>query len=317
MASAGTDTPVMPHDGGFRSLFYSSRDALRLHVRHYPAPAATLRPVLCLPGLTRNAKDFHSLALRLSGPGGQAREVYCVDYRGRGLSQWDPEWQNYNPLTECHDVLDFLTSRALRDMAVIGTSRGGIIAMLMSVLRPGALHSLVLNDIGPQIEAVGLARIAGYVGRIPLPADWADAESVVKGMSQRSFPAITPAQWSVIARAWYADLSGMPGPGYDPALARTLQGAGQSTKTPEFWPQFKALARLPVLVLRGEHSDLLSEQTVRRMAEAHPRLDAVTVPGQGHAPFLLDEATQTLISRFFNQAETRVIVMDGNERAVA
>lgn len=282
----------------WHEIFYTSGDGLRLHVRHYPASRSTKRPVLCLPGLTRNCRDFHEMAVALSQAGRSRREVFCVDYRGRGLSETDPDWRNYTVLNECNDILDFITLQGLDKPAIIGTSRGGIIAMVMAVLRPAALGPVVLNDVGPVIEREGLMRIAGYVGRTPLPADWPEAVDRVKSINLRHFPGLDETDWQRLTRAIYDDVGGLPGLAYDPALVKVLATTNTAEALPEMWPQFQALGHVPVLGLRGEHSDLLTTRTLERMASIHPAFEAHTIKGQGHAPLLMDEPTVAIVADF-------------------
>jgi pimeloyl-ACP methyl ester carboxylesterase len=272
---------------------FSARDGLRLYARHYPCANSLRRPVLCLAGLTRNSSDFHDLATALS----RERTVYALDSRGRGRSEHDADWKNYSLLVEVNDVLDFVTARGLQSAGIVGTSRGGLIAMLMAVLRPGSVGVAVLNDIGPVIERDGLARIAGYVGRIPTPRTWNEAASLVQEMSKRHFPAVPDEHWADVARAWFMeDKRGNPAPGYDPSIAKTF--SPMDAPMPELWPQFASLTRVPLLTLRGELSDILSGQTLEEMRARHPRFTALTVPGQGHAPFLKDAPTIKAISEF-------------------
>src|SRR5262245_27190411 len=159
----------------WRDIHFSARDGLRLYARHYPVPGSAHRPVLCLAGLSRNSRDFHHLATVLASPDDSGRDVYALDSRGRGLSDHHRDWRNYSILVELNDALDFITIKGLHGATVIGTSRGGLIAMMMAVLRPNAVGAVVLNDIGPVIEPDGLARIVAYIGRMPVPADWDDA----------------------------------------------------------------------------------------------------------------------------------------------
>jgi pimeloyl-ACP methyl ester carboxylesterase len=277
-------------------ITFTSRDGLRLYARHYPVRGARRRPLVCLAGLTRNSRDFHDLAQALASPDDEGRNVYALDYRGRGRSEYDRNWRNYSILVELHDVLDFMVVKGLQHAAVIGTSRGGILAMLMAVLRPTVVGAVVLNDIGPVIERDGLTRIATYVGQVPLPADWAEATRLVRDINQRQFPAVPEAAWADLARQSFNDDNGLPSPAYDPALAKALAQMGHAI--PELWPQFAALTRVPVLALRGEHSDILSVATLGDMQRQHPRLEAVTVPGQGHAPLLKDAATIRTVAEF-------------------
>lgn len=283
-------------DKTWSDIYFTSRDGLRLHARHYRAPGSTRRPLLCLPGLTRNARDFHRLATRLADPAGHRRDVVVVDYRGRGHSEWAKDWKTYSPYTELLDTLDLMTLVGMADAAVLGTSRGGIIAMLMATLRPTAIGAAILNDIGPVIEREGLARIVGYVGRMPLPTDWAEATALIKDLNRRDFPGLADSEWAEVARQLFNDEGGLPMAGYDPALSKSislLEGP-----PPALWPQFGAMQRIPVLVIRGENSDILSVPTLDEMHARHPRLEALTVKGQGHAPLLRDETSIAAIQSF-------------------
>src|SRR5690606_9793944 len=157
----------------YRELYFTARDGLKLYGRHYPAAfsdGTERRPVLCLAGLTRNSRDFHVIAEALSQHPQAPRDVYTLDTRGRGLSENDPDWRNYTVPFEMVDVLDYMTVTGIAGAAVIGTSRGGIIAMVMAAAQPRSLGPVVLNDIGPVIDQRGLQRISAYVGRIPLPS---------------------------------------------------------------------------------------------------------------------------------------------------
>ncbi|NWG72965.1 MAG: alpha/beta hydrolase, partial [Parvularculaceae bacterium] len=248
------------------SLYFTVRDGLRLHARQYPARRPTgRRPVLCLAGLTRNSKDFHDIALALADAGPLSRDVYALDSRGRGRSEHDPVWQNYSPFIEALDALDFLALRRLREVAVIGTCRGGILAMIMATLRPTSLGCVVLNDIGPVIEPTGLVRLIGYVGRVPVPDNWLEARRLVQRLGARDFPRLDEATWDEIARQTFADVDGAPEQDYDVAIGRSLSVTDIATGLPTMWDQLGALSRMPTMVLRGECSDFLSAQTVREM----------------------------------------------------
>ena len=282
-------------------IHFTSRDGLRLYARHYPVPGAWRRPLVCLAGLTRNSRDFHDLASALATPDEQGRNVYALDYRGRGRSQHDPNWRNYSILIELNDVLDFLIVKGLHHAAVIGTSRGGILAMLMAVLRPSSVGAVVLNDIGPVIERDGLTRIAAYVGRVPLPADWAEATQIIRDLNHRQFPAVPEAQWGELARQYFNDDNGLPSAAYDPALAKSL--AQMTEAIPELWSQFTALTPVPVLALRGELSDILSTATLKDMRQRHPRLETAIISGQGHAPLLKDDASIRIVTEFLQRTD--------------
>jgi pimeloyl-ACP methyl ester carboxylesterase len=283
----------------WRDIYYASFDDLRLYVRHYPAPDETARTVICLPGLTRNSRDFHTLASFLSKHPEKPRNVYCLDYRGRGRSQYDRHWRNYTPFIELLDVLDFLTAHGLHKVGVVGTSRGGIITMMMAALRPTAMGPVVLNDIGPVIETRGLARIIDYVGRMPVPKTWPDAVMILREMNERAFPAFSEAQWEEIAKDVFDEQKGRPARAYDRKLARALGTIDLSRPVPELWPQFIALGQVPAFVLRGANSDVLSAETLEAMVERHPNLRSMTLPDQGHAPVLKEPETVETIGAFF------------------
>ena len=287
--------------GYWRDITFSARDGLRLYARHYPAPGSSLRPVLCLAGLTRNSRDFHDLAVALS-TGQMPRDVYALDYRGRGRSERDADWRNYSIAVEMLDVQDLITLAGLEKPAIIGTSRGGLITMALAATQPGAIGAVVLNDIGPVIEREGLTRIAGYVGSTPLPTSWEDAARMVAELNRRAFVSVPEQEWAEVARQWFNDDKGYPAPGYDPALAKSFSTA--EGPLPDLWPQFTGLARVPLLIIRGENSDILSEATLRQMRERHPRCATLTVPGQGHAPLLKDEDTIEAIGAFLAELDS-------------
>ena len=298
---------------GFEDIYFTARDGLRLHARRYAAPGSRRRPVICLAGLTRNSRDFHDIALALSRHATSPRTVYTLDYRGRGLSDYDGDWRNYAVPIEMQDVIDLITIFGLAGAAVIGTSRGGLIAMVLAAVQPTAIGALVLNDIGPVVESSGLARISGYVGRTPTPTTWAAATKQVRDLNHRQFPAVLEGQWEEVARAWYNDRNGRPYPGYDKKLGRALSVL--DGPIPELWPQFEALRRVPVLVLRGENSDILSAATVEKMTRRHPNLQAVTVAGQGHAPLLKDATTIEAVARFLADTDAAVKTVPAQQTA--
>jgi pimeloyl-ACP methyl ester carboxylesterase len=289
----------------YREIFFTSRDGLKLHARHYPAqqPAFDRRPVVCLPGLTRNGRDFHAFAGALASHPTAPRDVYTVDYRGRGQSEWDKDWKNYAVPIEMLDVVDFMTFAGLSDAAVVGTSRGGLIAMVLAAAQPRLMGCCVMNDIGPVIDRKGLTRIAAYVGRMPLPRTWKEATDIVADMSRKAFPSVPESEWDAVARQWFNERNGRPAPGYDHKLSNAMSVLDKPA--PALWPQFETLKRVPLLVLRGEKSDILSQETVDEMMRRHPACSAYTVKGQGHAPLLRDTASITAVREFLDLAEAR------------
>jgi pimeloyl-ACP methyl ester carboxylesterase len=284
----------MPNAGA-ASIFVSAPDGLRLHARCYGRLAAPGLPVLCLPGLARTAADFEALAGALSADG---RRVVALDYRGRGQSDYDRDPANYTFQTEIADVLAVATALDASPAIVIGTSRGGILAMLLAALRPRALAGVVLNDIGAVIEPKGLMRIKGYVGKLPQPRSFEEGAEILRRLFDAQFPRLTPADWLAAAHRAFKQEKSVLVPTYDVRLAKTLEGVNFEKPFPPLWKEFGALAHLPVMVVRGANSDLLSAATVAAMAERHPGLEAFEVEDQGHAPLLAETDTIAKIAGF-------------------
>ncbi len=284
-------------------IFYRSHDDLLLYVRKYGSEEAPGRPLICLAGLTRNGRDFHDLAVALSTHPDHPRAVYCLDYRGRGRSDWDKDWRNYSADVELLDVTAFLTLRGLTDVAVLGTSRGGIITMLLAVMRPSAIGCAILNDIGPVIETAGLARIMGYTGKIPVPADWDEATQVVRDINKRQFTALDRAGWQALTRQLFNEVDGRPAAAYDPNVGKALSEIDIAKPVPAMWEHFELLLQVPLMVLRGENSDLLSAATVQEMQARHPAMTPVLIRNEGHAPLLMDRFSHRLIGDFLLEAD--------------
>ncbi len=288
---------------GSEDIYYRSHDDLLLYVRRYGSRDLPGRPLLCLPGLTRNGRDFHSLACALATHPIHPRPVYCLDYRGRGRSEWDKDWRNYSAYVELLDVADFLTSEGLNDIAILGTSRGGIIAMLLAVMRPAAIGCVILNDIGPVIETSGLARIMGYAGKIPIPRGWDEAVELVRDMNKRHFTALDDAAWLAMTRQLFNEVDGKPAASYDPNVGKALSEVDIAKPVPAMWEHFESLQQRPLMVLRGEHSDILSAATVQEMQARHPNLTPVLIRNEGHAPLLMDRFSQRLVADFLAEAD--------------
>ena len=284
-------------------IFYRSHDDLLLYARKYGSDDAPGRPLICLPGLTRNSRDFHDLAVALATNPDCPRPVYCLDFRGRGRSEWDKDWHNYSPYIELLDLMAFLTLRSLSNVAFLGTSRGGIVTMLLAVARPAAIGCAILNDIGPVIETAGLARIMGYAGKIPLPRDWDEAARVVRDINSRQFTGIDGAGWLKLARQYFNEADGRPAPAYDPNIGTALSEIDIAQPVPAMWEHFESLTQVPVMVLRGENSDLLSPAIVNEMQARHPQLTPVIIRKEGHAPLLLDRMSQRVIAGFLAQTD--------------
>jgi pimeloyl-ACP methyl ester carboxylesterase len=284
-----------PSDPG-TSLFVTAQDGLRLHVRAYGARASSALPVVCLPGLARTAADFEGLAPILSSDRG--RLVVALDYRGRGKSQYDRNPANYNLQVELADLLAVLTALGVGRAAFVGTSRGGILAMLLAVARPTAIAGCVLNDIGPVIEPEGVMRIKSYVGKLPQPAGFHEAADILQRLFGSHFPRWGNADWLAFARRTFKEANGRLAADYDVKLATTLAGLTPDRPLPPLWNEFDALAPAPVMVVRGSNSDILSQATVAAMRERRSSLDVVEVADEGHAPRLTDPQTASRIVEF-------------------
>ncbi len=282
-----------------QSHFYTSTDGLKLHIREWGETSSAL-PIVCLAGLTRNHIDFESIAERLSG----TRRVVALDYRGRGLSDRDKDATHYDLLVENADILAGLTHLNITQAIVIGTSRGGLHSLLFTLTRPTLMRGLVLNDIGPVIENEGLKRIRNYVGKVPIPKSWDDAVAIARSVMSAHFTSLNDDDWLAYARGTFVETAGGQFElSYDRALMKGLEALDLDKPFPTLWPQFMALAAVPLLTIRGENSDLLTEATLTEMAARHPRFSSLTIAGQGHAPLLRDEASLRRIEDFISETD--------------
>jgi pimeloyl-ACP methyl ester carboxylesterase len=285
------------------SIFVSAQDGLRLHVRSWgPGPSAAL-PVMCLPGLARNGTDFEVLASALAGDTKAPRQVFALDARGRGKSEYDRSPANYNVAIELGDLLAVLTALEIGRAVFVGTSRGGIVTMLLGAARPAAIAGCVLNDIGPVIEPEGLMRIKSYVGKLPQAANFEDAAHILRRLFGNQFPRLGDDDWSAFAHRIFKEVRGRIVPDYDPKLAAALEGLDAGQRLPAMWTEFDSLARVPMMVIHGGHSDILSADTVTAMRARRERLDVVEIPDEGHAPLLADTETITRIAAFAAECE--------------
>ncbi len=255
-------------------------------------------PVLCLAGLSRNSRDFIALGRYFADDADHPRQVFALDYRGRGRSDHDRNWRNYTPLTEAHDVMAAAAALGIAEAVLVGTSRGGLIAMILGALRPGLMAGVVLNDIGPVIEGTGLARIKRYLTGNRAMASWDAAERAIRRVNSAHFPALDDDDWRAFTRAIFVEADGQIRLDFDPKLVNTVKNIDFEASVPVLWPQFDSLGGIPVLSVRGENSDILSADTVAAMAARHHHFEQVTVPGQGHAPLLRDTASLERIKAF-------------------
>ncbi len=287
----------------FTSRFFPAPDGLRLHARDYgPAAGGQSRlPVVCLPGLSRNGRDFHAFALLLSQDPASPRRVVALDYRGRGLSAHDENAANYNVAVECGDVIAACAALGITRALFVGTSRGGLILHVLTALQPDLIAGAVLNDIGPAIEAEGLKDIRDYLAKGSEPATFEQAADTLLAIHGPTFPALTRADWLDMADAIYRKKDGCIVADHDPRLADQLQAIDFSKPLPTLWPQFALLAQKPLLAIRGEHSRLFSKETLARMAAQDPNVETVTAQGQGHAPLLHHPALFARVRPFLDR----------------
>ncbi len=287
----------MSVEGSFAERFFRSTDGLQLYFRDY-AGDARKAPVLCLHGLTRNSRDFAALAGHIAS----ARRVIVPDQRGRGRSQYDTQWLNYHPRTYVDDMWTLLRELSIERVIVVGTSLGGLMAMLMAATRPQALAGVVLNDIGPEIDPTGVARIQSYAGRLPPVRNWDDAAAQMKMTFGLAMPEYSEQQWHAFARQSFDEgEGGVPRLAADPKIGDAIRsipvppGAAQA-----MWLALGQLRNIPALALRGAHSDLLSAATFERMSREVPGMVAVTVPNRGHAPQLDEPDSLRAIDAFLS-----------------
>ena len=278
--------------------FITASDGLKLHYSETGAKNDGM-PVICLPGVSRPAADFDMLAdLLASGTIGKARRVLALDYRGRGLSAWDKNPENYSVAVEHEDMRAVLAAANVTRALFIGTSRGGIQTMFTAAKMPEMVAAAVLNDIGPVIDMEGMMRIKAYVGKFPKVSTWAEIIAILKiGMAEH-FPAVTDAEFEAYAKITFIEQEGAIVMRYDPAVSQTFAAVSYDNPLPEIWPLYEALGTMPLLIIRGSTSDLLSPKTVGEMLARHPGAEFHEVKGQGHAPLLLDTASCTRIAEF-------------------
>lgn len=273
-------------------IYWWSNDGLRLHARDYPGDR-DLPPILCMAGLTRNARDYAALAERLAG----SRRVIAIDFRGRGESAYSKDPMTYVPLTYAQDVTKLLTEQGIDRFVSVGTSLGGIVTMLLAGLLPGQIVGALLNDVGPEIDAAGLARIRSYVGRASNFPTWMHAARHLGESNGDVYPGWQIEEWLAMAKRLYRlNSAGRIVLDYDMKIAEPFRVPGNEAG-PDMWRALASLGTVPVLVVRGERSDILSQGVAERMASTLPNAELVVVPGVGHAPTLTEPAVAVPINR--------------------
>ncbi len=287
------------HDTGFDSQRFAATDGLSLHVRVYGAKQPR-PPVICLPGLTRNCSDFHHLALALSRDPKTPRQVFALDFRGRGLSDYDPQPLKYAVPVEVGDVMALIARFDLPPAHFVGTSRGGIVTMGLATVAPQAIHSVVLNDVGPVIDPAWLKRVVPASALMPFAQpDWPSAVAYLKRAISPFFPRLTDPEWERFVTQMFIEEGGALRLAYDPAISQALAGINLDAPLPDMWPQFTALAGKPVLLLRGSTSDLLTRDLCAQMKARHAGPFTLhEVEGEGHAPLINDTPTIAVLCEF-------------------
>lgn len=278
----------------FDDSYFTVADRLRLHFRDY-AGSSDKPPILCLHGLTRNARDWAEFAERYS----PRRRVLALDFRGRGGSDYDPVSARYNPLTYAGDVRQLLDELGIAQAIFVGTSLGGLVTMTVAATTPERIHATILNDIGPDIAAGGLDRILTYVGKDHRFKSWDEAAEAIAANQGASFERYGHGDWVKMARRNCREDEGEIRFDYDMAIAEPFKRTGPAPHV-DLWPFFAALAEKPLLVIRGAQSDLLTEATAARMQQAAPNMRLAEVPGVGHAPELNEPEAVAAIDEFLD-----------------
>lgn len=294
-------TGQLSMENNFKDRFWTSPDGLKLHFRDYPGGqrAQARPPIICLPGLTRNARDFHELATHLLPDW----RVISINNRGRGDSEYAPNPMSYNPATYVTDLHALLEQEQIAKFIAIGTSLGGLMTMIVAAASPERLAGAVINDIGPVIDLSGIERIRDYVGQAKNYPSWMHAARALSESGGATFPNYTIEDWLVMAkRSMALGSNGRISFDYDMKIAESFASADHAVP-PDLWPAYAALSACPLLVLRGELSDLLSADTVAEMQQRTPDAQFVTVPSVGHAPMLDEPEALAAIDRFLGGLE--------------
>ncbi len=264
----------------YQDGYWTSQDGLRLHYRDYPGGKGR-PPILCIPGLTRNGRDFEVVAERLAGDW----RVICVDLRGRGESDYAKDAASYAPPTYLADLEALIAALKLKRFIVFGTSLGGIMTMLLAASAPGRIAGALINDIGPDIETGGLDRIRSFVGKTQSWPTWLHAARGISEIQGAAYPAYGLTEWLAMAkRTCRLTAQGRITPDYDVRIAEPMRVAAPVAV--DLWPFYEALGDAPVTILRGALSDILTEETAKKMAKRLPNARLVSVANTGHAPAL-------------------------------
>lgn len=275
--------------------FFKSNDDLNLYYRIYGRNDALL-PIVCLSGLTRNSQDFDPFAAHFS----KTRKIYTLDYRGRGKSDWDSDYKNYDPQTYLADIMTFLTQLDIKSAIFVGTSLGGILGIALAGLAPNFVEALILNDVGPEVAREGSDRIAGYVAKDVRYKTLEEVAAAQKEMYQNAYPDINEAHWLETAAVGfvYDEKDKNYRASYDLGLGKAMIEQLSNSDPVDLWPFFETLKAKPVLAIRGGLSDVLSEDTFNKMKSVLPQMSYLTLPNRGHVPTLTEPASLQIIEQF-------------------
>ena len=283
----------------YRERRFLTQDGLSLYYRDYDGGSAAGAPLLCLSGITRNSADFAALAEAHANE----RRIVCLDYRGRGESDRAGDWQTYTPETYVNDIRHLIVAAGLHRFVLVGTSMGGFLSMGLGAVVPAAIAGVVLNDVGPKIEAAATAAIVDYAGTDRPVADWPAAVAAVKERFT-GFGAWDDATFEDVARATYRDdADGRLHFNWDVNLVQPIRRSSGARQ--DLWAMFRSLHHVPVLAIRGGNSDLLTDAGLQAMLNDHPDIAGVTVAGVGHAPRLHEPEAAKAISAFLEKADRR------------
>jgi len=270
----------------YEVCYCSAKDGLKLAGRKYGWANIDDYPIICLTDLARNSSDFHELACFLSSEEGGNRRVLTLDYRGRGQSEHDKQKSNYSIDIEADDVLAFITSLNINHFDIIGSARGGIIAMMFGGMRAGSLRKIVLNDIGPALDAAGLVHMKKLYEQFKLCNSLDQVTRVMTTFGERHFPALPQSYWQLEASRLFNEVDGKLIPRNDLFISSIISDMDLDARPASFWPQFRGISKMPLTLIRGKHSELLTPETTAKMRKIHSEMFIIEVNGQGHTPKL-------------------------------
>ncbi len=294
-----------PNNNHLHEKYYMSEDGLRLCYRDYqPTTLSGKTTILCLHSLSRNSKDFIHIAEKYM----PERRVICPDFRGRGLSEYDPDYKNYKPITYLHDTFKLLNLLEIKHLFIIGSSLGGIVAMMMADHEKNRITGMVLNDIGPEFDEVGYSRIRQYMGLLPSVNSWPEAIDQAKHVYGNILHDLSDEEWRAFTNRTYKTAStpndDKPILDMDNKLGNALREVGG--KAVDMWRLFENTNSIPTLSIRGELSDFLSEETFLKMAQVNPNLIQITVPKRGHTPILNEQVCVDAIRHTISEADKQL-----------